>query len=121
MNIYESAQDYLEKILMLEKTGKPVRSIDISRAMNVTRPSVYRIIKNLSNDNYIIVENLKIRLTEKGREIAEKMYERHITIANFLISLGVSEETAFHDSCKIEHDLSDESYSAIKALINKNS
>ena len=100
MQMNESIENYLERILMLYERKGYARSIDIAEELGVTKPSVSHA------SNYIT-------LTEKGREIAEKMYERHRTIAGWLISLGVDEKTAFADACKIEHDISDESFRAI--------
>lgn len=118
MKIYESAQDYLETILILSKNSSTVRSIDIANEMNITKQSVHRAIKNLKNDEYIIVnENGLIFLTDKGKIIAEDMYERHQLLTKYFVSLGVSKETALKDACKVEHYLSDETYQAIKNII----
>lgn len=118
MNIYESAEDYLEKILMLEKENKKVKSIDIANSMCITKQSVHRAIKNFKENEYIFVdEKGYITLTEKGRKIATDMYERHLVLSKFFISLNVSEDTAYKDACKIEHDISQESFEAIKKLL----
>lgn len=115
MQIKESAENYLETILVIHNKKGYCRSIDICNEMGFSKPSVSVYMKNLREDNYISVDNSgNITLTDKGREIAEKIYERHNVIAGFLMQLGTSEETAYHDSCKIEHDISEESYLLIK-------
>lgn len=119
MNIYESAQDYLERILMLEKKNEIIRCIDIANDMKLTKQSVHRAMKNLFENGYIFITENNISLSNKGREIAEKIYDRHNTITKFLTSLGVNEKQALVDACKIEHDISDESFNAIKEYITK--
>lgn len=119
MKIHESAQDYLETILILKLENSRVKSIDVAKKMNVTKQSVHRAIKNLAENNYITIEEGNISLTEKGNDIATKMYERHTLLASFFISLGVDKEIAFEDACKIEHDISDQSFDAIKKIIKK--
>ena len=102
MHIYESAQDYLERILMLTKDNKNVRSIDIAKDMGVTKQSVHRAIKNLKENEYIEVnEKGYISLSEKGKVIAEKFYNRHLILSEFFKSIGVSEDTALKDACKV--------------------
>lgn len=118
MKIYESSQDYLEKILMLREKKENVKSVDIANSMNVTKQSVHRAIKNLNENNYIVVEEKGyITLTEKGEAIAKEIYEKHKIIADFFIMLNVSEDIAYKDACKIEHDISDESFQAIKKIV----
>lgn len=120
MPIYKSAEDYLERILMLQKEGKKVRSIDIAQSFNYSRASISRAINNLKNDDFIIIDsNGYISLTEKGLTIAKKMYERHKLLTDFFISLGVSKETALEDACKIEHDLSEETFNALVNNLKK--
>ena len=115
MNIYESAEDYLERILQLQESKERVISLDIANSMNYSKASVSRAMKNLRENGYIVVDSSGvITLTDKGYEIASRIYERHKTIAKVLIMLGVSEENAYKDACKIEHDLSEETYVAIK-------
>ncbi len=115
MKIKESAENYLETILILSIKHGSVRSIDIANEMNFTKASVSVAMKKLSEDNYIVVEqDGTIKLTKSGQDIAANIYERHQVIAKILISLGVNEETAYSDSCKIEHDLSQESFDKIK-------
>ncbi len=114
MNIHESAENYLKQILiLLEKKGH-ARSIDIAEGLNVTKGSVSIAMRKLRENGYIKMgaDNL-IFLTDKGYVIARKIYDRHRTLTKFLVQLGVPEQTAGTDACKIEHDLSDESYKAI--------
>lgn len=117
MQIRESAEMYLETILILSKQGA-VRSIDIARAMNFSRPSVSVTVHNLEKENYIqINEEGNITLAEKGLKIAETIYERHTVLSKLLESIGVSPETAAEDACKIEHDISEETFQCIKKSI----
>lgn len=121
MQLQESGQMYLETILILSKKSNSVRSIDISQYMSFSKPSVSRAVNLLKDGGYILISKEGyITLTALGREIAEKIYERHTILTKCLIALGVSEETAAKDACKIEHDISDESFSAIKRHIIKN-
>ena len=114
MNIHESAEDYLEMILMLREKKGYVRSVDISQALGVTKPSVSFAMKKLRENGYIQMEERnEITLTEKGMAIARRIYDRHKALTSFLIQLGVDEATAREDACKIEHDISDETYQAI--------
>ena len=120
MIIRESSEMYLETILVLTKKGD-VRSIDIARAMNFSRPSVSVTVHNLEKEHYIkISENGNITLEKPGKEIAERIYERHTVLTDLLISIGVSEKTASEDACKIEHDISVETFNCIKKAIKKN-
>lgn len=115
MEIHQSAEDYLECILRLSKTRPVVRSIDIAVDMNYSKPSISVAMKNLRLNGYINVDKSGfITLTDMGKEVAEKIYERHLLLTDWLIFLGVSPEVAAEDACKIEHDLSPESYEAIK-------
>ncbi|BDC92779.1 iron (metal) dependent repressor, DtxR family [Treponema bryantii] len=119
MQIRESAEMYLETILVLSKKGD-VRSIDIARAMDFSRPSVSVTVHNLEKEHYIkINENGTISLEPAGREIAERIYERHTVLTDLLIAIGVSEKTAAEDACKIEHDLSVETFECVKKAIKK--
>ena len=107
--IYKSSEDYLERILMLELKNGQVRSIDIAESMNFSKASVSVAMKKLKENEYIIVEdNGHIHLTEKGKEVANKIYERHVYLTKGLTLLGVDEKQAKIDACKLEHDLSDE-------------
>ena len=115
MQINESIENYLERILMLHEKKGYARSIDIAEELGVTKPSVSHATKIMRENGYICMDASNyITLTEKGREIAEKMYERHKTIAQWLVNLGVQEETAFADACKIEHDISEETFQCLK-------
>lgn len=119
MQIRESAEMYLETILVLSQKGT-VRSIDIARAMNFSRPSVSVTVHNLEKEDYISIDSdQNITLKEKGRLIAERIYERHQVLTNILESIGVSKETATADACKIEHDISEETFEAIKKFGKK--
>ena len=111
----ESLEDYLETILMLQKSRGQVRSIDIANEMNFTKPSVSVAMKNLREKGYITMDSTGyITLTESGRQRAEDVLERHTILADLLMRIGVSKETALADACKVEHDLSEESFEAIK-------
>ena len=114
MNIYESAEDYLEQILMLLEKKGHARSIDIATGLNVSKPSVSVAMKKLRENGYIRMstDNL-ISLTDKGYAIARKIYDRHQALTKYLTQIGVPEEIAREDACKIEHDLSEESFAAI--------
>ena len=111
----ESGQMYLETIYVLSKEKNTVRAIDVSEHMGYSKPSVSRAIGLLKNGGYVSVDaDGYLSLTDLGAEVAHKMYDRHRLLTDFLISLGVSEETATSDACKIEHHISDESFDAIK-------
>lgn len=115
MHLQESGQMYLETILVLSNTGKPVRSIDVSEYMGFSKPSVSRAIGLLKSGGYVTVNKEgHLTLTEEGRAVAENIYEKHTLLTQFLVNLGVSEETAVEDACKMEHIISDESFEAIK-------
>ncbi len=115
MQIHESGEDYLETILMLKQRLGVVRSIDIVREMNFSKPSVSIAMKRFRENGYIQVDSEGyITLTEKGKQIAQRIYERHMVIAAVLMALGVDEATAYQDACRMEHDLSEKSYQCIK-------
>ena len=117
MQIRESAENYLETILILsQRKGKgELRSIDIVNELEFSKPSVSVAMKNLRENGYITVDkDGYIRLTDKGLEIAEKMYERHTLLSQWLIKLGVDEKVAVEDACRMEHVISAESFAAIK-------
>ena len=115
MNIHKSAEDYLEAMLMLKEERGYIRSIDVADKLGVTKPSVSYATKRLRENGYITMDpDGLITLTDKGLEIAERMYERHKLLTELLIGLGVSPETAREDACKVEHDLSVESFDAIR-------
>ena len=114
----ESLEDYLETILSLQNKHGQVRSIDIANEMNFSKPSVSVAMKNLREKNYItMAADGYIALTESGKKRAESVMERHTLLSDWLISIGVSKETALADACKVEHDLSEESFEAIKKEI----
>ena len=113
--LYESGEMYLETILQLSHEKGQVRSIDIVHEMGFSKPSVSVAMKNLREEQYVNVdEDGFITLTPPGREIAEKIYERHTVLSEVLTLLGVDPSVAVEDACKIEHDISDESFNAIK-------
>ena len=118
MKIQESAENYLETILMLSQTKPHVRSIDIANELEFSKPSVSVAMKNLRQNGYIKVDDSGyITLTESGRAIAETMYERHTMLSSWLVYLGVDEKTAVEDACRMEHVLSASSFEAIKRHI----
>ena len=120
MKIKESGENYLETILMLSKQKKYVRSIDIANDLGFSKASVSVAMKAFREDGYITInDDGGITLTPKGLSIAQKMCERHDIIARALMHLGVSEENAYIDSCKIEHDISEESFEKIKGFLVK--
>ena len=120
MHIQESGEMYLETIHVLYKKNGHVRSVDVSEHMGYSKPSVSRAVGLLKNGGYIEVDrDGYITLTASGLELAEKIYERHTVLTNFLVSLGVNPQVAAEDACKLEHAISDESLSAIKAFIQK--
>jgi Mn-dependent DtxR family transcriptional regulator len=120
MVIRKSAEDYLEMMLMLKEKHGYIRSIDIADELHVKKPSVSFATKRLRENGYITMdEDNMISLTEKGNEIATRMYARHKLLTACLIALGVDPETAAEDACKIEHDLSDESFTAICGYYEK--
>lgn len=120
MALLESGENYLEAILMISEKQQDVHAIDIVNVLKFSKPSVSIMLKKLKDENYIdIDEHSHITLTKAGLEIANKIYERHKILTQLLLDLGVSEETAEDDACKIEHDLSIETFDAIKkARIN---
>ena len=119
MEIRESAEMYLETILILSQKG-PVRSIDVARAMDFSRPSVSVKVHDLANVNYIsIADNGLITLEPKGRAIAENIYERHTVLTDILEKIGVTPDVAAKDACKVEHDISQETFDCIKETIKK--
>lgn len=116
--IFESKENYLETILILHNRSGEVRSVDIAAEMEFSKPSVSVAMKNLREEGCITVDkNGYITLTEAGREIAERVYERHLLFTSWLTSLGVPEDIAAEDACRIEHCLSAESFAAIKAYV----
>ena len=118
MKIYESAEDYLEMILVIQRKKGAVRSIDIAREMNFSKPSVSIAMKKLKEDGLITVnEYHEIDLTPRGKEIAETIYERHIVLSEILTKLGVEETTAVKEACRIEHVISQDSFEKLKEAV----
>ena len=118
--LQESSENYLETILVLSKQGKRVRSVDIANELDFTRPSVSIAMKKLRENAYIEIDSEGyISLTGSGQEIAESMYERHMLISDWLISLGVDKKTAMDDACRIEHVISEQSFLAIRSQIGQ--
>ena len=119
MRLQESGEMYLESIYVLSKKLGAVRSVDISEYMGYSKPSVSRAVSLLKNGGYIVMDKDNfITLTDAGLEIAEKIYERHTVLTAMLVRMGVSEETASEDACRMEHAISDETFDAIKAHIS---
>lgn len=120
MNIHESAENYLETILILSKALPVVRSVDIANELGFKKSSVSVAMKNLRENGYITVTDAGfIYLTESGKEIASKIYERHQFFSEWLIRLGVDEKTATEDACKMEHYMSAASFAAMKNYVNE--
>ena len=120
MAIYQSGEDYLEKILMLNERLGYARSMDIASEQKVSKPSVSIALKKLREDGYVEMDNNgHISLTPEGRKIAERIYDRHKVLSALLRKLGVSDETAALDACKMEHVVSDETFSAMCRYVHK--
>lgn len=121
MEIHEAAQNYLETILILNNRQKNVRAIDICNELSYSKPTVSIVMKQFRENGFINTDSDGyITLTDKGREIAETMYERHNVIAKILMSIGVDENTAFQDACKIEHVISEKSFESMKNYFRTN-
>lgn len=118
MKIQESGEMYLESILILSKSKK-VRSIDVAEHMGFSKPSVSRAVGILKEQGYIEIDDGYLYLTETGREVAESVYEKHLFITDVLEKMGVNHDTAALDACRIEHVISDESFSALKEHVIK--
>lgn len=120
MNIYESAEDYLEAILILRERQGMVRSIDVAHQLSLTKPSVSVAMKRFRENGYIEMDgDGYIALLPPGEEIAQRIYQRHRLLTRFLVRLGVSEEAAAADACKMEHDLSEETFARIREHAQK--
>ena len=118
MHIQESGEMYLETIFVLSQKSSAVRSIDVCEYMGFSKPSVSRAMGLLKNAGYVEAdENGYLSLTKEGRELAEKIYERHTVLTQFLVKLGVNEAVASEDACKMEHHMSDETFEAMKRFI----
>lgn len=120
MKLLESGEMYLETILILHNKNGAVRSLDIAEYMNFSKPSVSRAMGLLRSGGYILTDKDGfITLTDSGRERAEKIYERHTVLTDLLVGIGVNPEVAADDACKIEHDISDETFNAVKKYVRK--
>lgn len=116
----QSAEDYLETILLLSKELEDVHQIEIARKIGVSQPAVQKALRALKDKGYIVTDGLHIHLTEQGREYAERVYHRHITIREFLIANGVEFDVADTDACEIEHVISQQTFEAIEKCAIKN-
>lgn len=115
MKLKESGENYLENIYILQKRNGSVRSVDLAREMDFSKPSVSRAIHLLEDEGYLKIEDSgNLRLSESGLEVAKRIYERHVFFSSYLMALGVDEETAVTDACLLEHDISSRSFDAMK-------
>ena len=122
MKIYASGEDYLEAVLVLQKEKGMVRSVDLARHMGFSKPSISHAVGVLKNGGFLTVdEDGYLHLTEDGREVAEKIYERHQFFTEHLVAVGVDRETAERDACRIEHAISEETFQKLKASVEKQS
>lgn len=122
MKIYASGEDYLEAVLVLQKKKVMVRSVDLARHMGFSKPSISHAVVVLKNGGFLTVdEDGYFHLTEDGREVAEKIYERHQFFTEQLVAVGVDRETAERDACRIEHAISEEAFQKLKASVEKQS
>ena len=120
MHIQESGEMYLESIYVLSKKGGQVRSVDVGEYLGYSKPSVSRAVGLLKKGGYLLMDKYgHLTLKDTGLEIAQKIYDRHTLLSRVLMKLGVSEDVATADACKLEHAISDESYEAIKSYLNK--
>ncbi|MGN1373675.1 MAG: metal-dependent transcriptional regulator [Candidatus Coproplasma sp.] len=117
----QSAEDYLEAILLLSNELEDVHQIEIARKMGVSQPAVQKALRALKTNEYIVTDGLHIRLTEQGKEYAERVYHRHCTIRTFLTLHGVGYDVADVDACEIEHVISEQTFSAMEEFVDKNS
>lgn len=118
-DIGKSAEDYLESMIILKEKNGYIRSVDIAGFLGVTKPSVSNAMKRLREEGYIEMDKSGfITVTDKGLDIADKVYTRHKTLTSFFVALGVNPDVAEEDACKIEHDLSDETFNAICDHVN---
>ena len=122
MKIYASGEDYLEAVLVLQKKKVMVRSVDLARHMGFSKPSISHAVGVLKNGGFLTVdEDGSLHLTEDGREVAEKIYERHQFFTEQLVAVGVDRETAERYACRIEHAISDEAFQKLTASVEKQS
>lgn len=121
MTITETVENYLETILMLENELSEVHAVDLARRLGFSKPTVSVALKNYKEAGFVkVADNGHLSLTASGRKIAEPIYERHKLLSEFLMALGVNEEVACRDACKLEHDLSEESFRALKSYYSQN-
>lgn len=122
MQIHESAENYLETILMIQQSKGTVRSIDVARHLEFSKPSVSRAMSLLKANGYItMAADGQLELTESGMAIASRIYERHCLLSKWLVMLGVDEQTASEDACRIEHDISEQTFERLKEHIHAHS
>ena len=122
MKIYASGEDYLEAVLVLQKKKVMVRSVDLARHMGFSKPSISHVVGVLKNGGFLTVdEEGFLHLTAIGREVTEKIYERHLFFTEQLVAVGVDRETAERDACRIEHAISEEAFQKLKASVEKQS
>ena len=120
MSIHESGENYLEQIYVLSRQKDKIRAVDLCAALGFSRPTVSVMLRELRADGFVTTaDNGGLALTESGEEIAKRMYERHCIIAETLMALGVSHDVALEDACKIEHDISEETFSHIREYLEK--
>ena len=120
MSIHESGENYLEQLLLLSEQKEKVRAVDLCVALGFSRPTVSIMLRELRAGGFVILaDNGGLSLTEKGETLARKIYERHCLICELLVAMGVSRETAKEDACKIEHDISEETLSCIRATVER--
>ena len=120
VTIRESAEDYLEAMLMMREQRGYIRSVDVAEHLGVTKPSVSYAVKRLRENGYLLMDpDGRIFLTEQGEAIAQRIYTRHRVLTQYLIEIGVSEAHAREDACKIEHDISEETFAAIRRLVSR--
>ena len=120
MKIHKSGEDYLEAVLMLQKKQGMVRSVDVARHMEVSKPSVSHAVATLQDGGFLTIDDdYFLHLTDTGWEVAEKIYERHRFFTEQLIAVGVDKETAVQDACRLEHVISDESFEKLKNALSK--
>ena len=120
MELHESAEDYLEAILMVREEKGIARSVDVAEKLGVSKPSVSVAMKKLRENGYLMPEDgMGLILTPEGQKVASRIYERHRVLSEYLVELGVDGKTAREDACKMEHDLSEETYQAIKERVKK--
>ena len=119
MSIHESGENYLEQIYILSRQKEKVRAVDLCTALGFSRPTVSVMLRELRSDGFVTTaENGGLILTQKGEDVAKRMYERHCIIAEVLMRLGVSHDVALNDACKIEHDISDETFFKIRDYLD---